>query len=74
MLTLPDAIVAVLLPFATLFSKPIWSKAQLLLVGAIRTTGQRTVAQALRAMGRGHHHNYDRCHKVLYRVVWLPRR
>ena len=74
MLSLPNAIVAVLMPFATLFSKPIWSKAQLLLVGAILTAGQRTVAQALRAMGRGHHHDYDRCHEMLDRVVWLPRR
>ena len=32
MLTLPDSIVAVLLPFATLFTNPTWQKAQLLLV------------------------------------------
>ena len=48
MLTLPDAIVAVLVPFATLFTSPTWRKAQLLLVGAILTPGQRTVAAALR--------------------------
>ena len=42
MLTLPNAIVAVLLPFATLFSTPTWRKAQVLLVGAILTpTGPR---------------------------------
>ena len=52
MLTLPHAMVAVLMPFATLFSKPTWTKAQLLLVGALLTTGQRTVAQARRVMGR----------------------
>ena len=52
MLTLPDAIVALLLPFATLFTSPTWRKAQLLLVGAILTPGQRTVAAALRVMGR----------------------
>ena len=74
MLTLPDAIVAVLMPFATLFSKPTWNKAQLLLVGAILTTGQRTVAQALRVMGRSHHHDYARYHEVLNRAVWSPRR
>ena len=51
MLTLPDAIVAVLLPFATLFTSPTWQKAQLLLVGAVLTPGQRTVAAALRVMG-----------------------
>ena len=31
MLTLPDAIVALLVPFATLFTSPTWRKAQLLL-------------------------------------------
>ena len=46
------AIVAVLLPFATLFTSPTWQKAQLLLVGAVLTPGQRTVAAALRVMGR----------------------
>ena len=49
MLTLPDAIVALLVPFATLFTSPTWRKAQLLLVGAILTPGQRTVAAARRA-------------------------
>ena len=29
MLTLPDAIVSLLLPFATLFTNPTWRKAQL---------------------------------------------
>ena len=50
MLTLPDAIVSVLLPFSTLFTNPTWQKAQLLLVGAILSPGQRTVAAALRIM------------------------
>ena len=44
MLTLPDAIVPILAPFATLFTHPTWRKAQILLVGAILATGQRTVA------------------------------
>lgn len=74
MLTLPDAIVSILMPFATLFSKPTWRKAQLLLVGAILTTGQRTVAQSLRVMGRSHHQDYARYHEVLNRAVWSPRR
>ena len=45
MLTLPDAIVSLLIPFATLFTSPTWRKAQVLLVGAILTPGQRTVAR-----------------------------
>ena len=51
MLTLPDAIVPVLHPFATLFRSPTWLKAQILLVGAILAPGQRTVAAALRVTG-----------------------
>ena len=48
MLTLPDAIVAVLVPFATLFSSPTWRKAQGLLVGVsiirnFRATGMRNM-------------------------------
>ena len=39
MLTLPNAIVALLLPFATSFTNPTLQKAQLLMVGAILATG-----------------------------------
>ena len=73
MLTLPNAIVAVLVPFATLFTNPTWRKAQLLLVGAILATGQRTVAAALRVMGRSDQADYARYHEVLNRAVWSPR-
>ena len=73
MLTLPDAIVAVLVPFATLFTSPTWQKAQLLLVGAVLTPGQRTVAAALRVMGRNDQRDYSRYHEVLNRAVWSSR-
>ena len=73
MLTLPDAIVSVLVPFATLFTNPTWRKAQLLLVGAILTPGQRTVAAALRVMGHRDDDNYARYHEVLNRAVWSSR-
>ena len=58
MLTLPDAILPVLHPFAALFRNPTWLKAQILLVGAILAPGQRTVAAALRVMGRRDHRDY----------------
>ena len=73
MLTLPDVIVSILVPFATLFSYPTWRKAQVLLVGAILTPGQRTVAAALRVMGRSDQRDYARYHEVLNRAVWSPR-
>ena len=73
MLTLPNAIVPVLHPFATLFRNPTWLKAQILLVGAILAPGQRTVASALRVMGLSDHRSYARYHQVLNRAVWSPR-
>ena len=73
MLTLPDAILPVLHPFATLFRNPTWLKAQILLVGAILAPGQRTVAAALRVMGLSDDRNYARYHQVLNRAVWSPR-
>ena len=73
MLTLPDAIISILTPFATLFTTQTWRKAQLLLVGAILTPGQRTVAAALRVMGRRYPRDYARRHEVLNRAVWSSR-
>ena len=73
MLTLPNAIVPILVPFATLFTNPTWRKAQVLLVGAILTPGQRTVAAALRVMGRSDQRDYARYHEVLNRAVWSSR-
>ena len=73
MLTLPDAIVVVFVPFATLFSSPTWRKAQVLLVGAILTPGQRTVEAALRVMRLSDDGSCARYHEVLNRVVWSHR-
>ena len=44
----------------------------MLLVGAILAPGQRTVAAALRVMGRSDDRNYARYHHVLNRAVWSP--
>ena len=47
MLTLPEAIISILAPFAMLFQSRTWTKAQLLLVGAVLSPGKRTVTSAL---------------------------
>ena len=73
MLTLPNAIVPVLHPFATLFRNPTWLKAQILLVGVILAPSQRTVASALPVMGLSDDRNYARYHQVLNQAVWSPR-
>ena len=72
MLALPDAVVAVLIPFAALFQNRTWRKAQVLLVGAVLSPGQRTVAAALRVMGLSGDRNYARYHHVLNRAAWSP--
>ena len=72
MLTLPGIILPVLIPFATLFRNPTWQKAQVLLVGAVLSPGQRTVASALRVMGLSGDRNYARYHHVLNRAAWSP--
>ena len=72
MLTLPGAILPVLIPLAALFRIPTWQKAQVPLVGAILSPGRRTVASALRVMGLSRDRNYARYHQVLNRAAWSP--
>lgn len=47
---LPAAISGVLNCFARAFSRRVWARAQLLVVGAILCPGARTVAPALRVL------------------------
>src|SRR5262245_41418516 len=74
MLLLPADIVALLAPFAPLFSQPVWRHAQVLVVGAILTPGRRMVSSALRAVGLGHLSSFRTYHRVLSRAVWSSRR
>ena len=73
MLTLPNVILPLLHPFATLFRNPTWLKARIMLVGAILAPGLRTVAPALRVIGLNGHRDYALYHEVLHRAVWSPR-
>jgi len=68
--TLPIAILAVLAPFAPLFSARVWCHAQVLLAGAILGPAQRTVAAALRAVGLEQTSHFHRYHRVLSRDRW----
>lgn len=72
-LILPSDMVALLAPFAPLFSQPVWRHAQTLLVGAILSPGQRTVSSALRAVGLRNVHTFQAYHRVLNRAVWSSR-
>ena len=67
---LPDALQKVLTPFACLFTRPTWQKAQVLLVGAVLTPRKRTVTAALRVMGLAQQSDFAKYHQVLNRAAW----
>ena len=70
MLTLPEAIIPILQPFSTLFQQRTWTKAQVLLVGAILAPRKRAITSALRAMGLSDDAGFAKYHHVLNRAVW----
>ena len=67
---LPPDIVVVLAPFAPLFAERAWAKAQLLAVGALLVNGRRTVASALRVVGKAGERHFTNYHRVLNRDAW----
>ena len=69
---LPSAILSILSPFATLFSRPVWNNALILLLGAILCRGKRTVCAILRIMGLSQERGFAKHHHVLNRVEWSP--
>ena len=72
MLTVPVALMALIVSFAPLFSKRVWQHAQVLLVGAILAPGKRTVTSALRVCGLAAEPRYQNYHRVLNRAAWSP--
>jgi hypothetical protein len=62
-----------MIPFRPLFSNSVYRRALVLLVGALLAAGARTVAAALRAVGRSQHRDFGAYHRVLSRAVWSPR-
>jgi hypothetical protein len=71
-MSLPSAIIAVLAPFAPLFTQPTWRKAVVLLLGTLLAHGPRTVTVALRLMGYATDPRFSRLHQVLNRARWSP--
>lgn len=56
--------------FAPLFSKPVFEKVKVLIVGAILSPASRTVTNALRVMGLSGEKNFLKYHRVLARDRW----
>jgi hypothetical protein len=73
MLKLPTTIITLTQTFRSLFREPTWRKAQILLLGAILTTGKRTVTASLRVMGLSEATDFAKYHQVLNRAMWSPR-
>jgi DDE superfamily endonuclease len=69
-MTLPAEMVAILAPFAPLFSATVWAHAQLLVCGTLLSRGPRTVTAALRAVGHGDDPHFTNYHRVLNRAAW----
>jgi hypothetical protein len=73
MLNLPTIIIDLLNPFAPCFyGVTTWTKAQILLIGTILTSGKRTVTAALRVMGLKDEARFAQYHHVLSRATWSP--
>lgn len=73
MLTLPAEYITILASFAPVFSRRIWLRVQILLLGAILAPGQRTVTAVLRIMGLSMEKHFQNFHRVLNRAVWSSR-
>lgn len=70
MLTLPAELLPFIIEFQSLFSKPVWSHAKVLLVGAILAIGKRTVTSCLRVMGLAQEKAFQNYHRLLNRARW----
>src|SRR3954467_15641277 len=70
---LPREIVRVLPRFEDVLRERVWDWVQVLVVGAILTPGQRTVAAVLRVMGLGDERQFQNYHRVLNRACWSSR-
>jgi hypothetical protein len=68
--TLPNEYLSLIRVFAPLFSNLVWQHARVLVIGAILTPGQRTVAAALRMVGLSTERHFQTYHRVLNRAAW----
>ena len=70
MRTLPGAVRMVRAPFAPLFSTRRFAHASLLVIGTLLAPGRRTVAAAIRVLGRETSGQFQSYPQVLSRARW----
>jgi hypothetical protein len=70
MLTVPEQYGTLIAAFVPVFTKRLWWRVQVLVIGSILAPGQRTVASVLRIMGLDGDVHFQNYHRVLNRAVW----
>ena len=70
MITFSSELLAVIAPFAPLFSEAVWYYAQILVMGGIIAPGKRTVSAVLYVLGQKDDPQYQNYHRVLNRAKW----
>ena len=70
---LPERFLSRLVEFADLFTRPTWSNVLMLLAGVMLAPGRRTVAAALRILGRECDPDFCTFHRILNRAAWSSR-
>jgi hypothetical protein len=68
--TMPCELMNFVIAFAPLFSKPVFKRVKVLVMGAILAPCSRTVTNALRVMGLSGEKHFQQFHRVLSRTVW----
>ncbi len=71
---LPSEFSTVILPYARLFCKRVFTHVQLLTIGAILAPGKRTITAMLRIVGLQGERAFHKYHRVLSRARWSARR
>ncbi len=70
---LPPELAAIMIAFQPLFSKSVFHRASVLVVGALLCVRVRTVAAALRVVGLNQQQRFEAYHRVLNRATWSAR-
>lgn len=67
---MPCELMNFVIAFAPIFSKPVFQRVKVLLIGAILSPASRTVTNALRVMGLSREKHFQNYHRVLNRAEW----
>ena len=70
---LPPIVIALMAPFRSFFTAPVWEHVLVLVTGMVLAPGKRTVSAALRVMGLGATRDFALYHYVLSQARWNSR-